>query len=61
MIVEAAQIVMRWNLFEYGNLYFQQLIGIAIQTPTALMWAITTTTGDIKRMYSFQNMELKCH
>ena len=27
LIVEAAALVMRWNIFEYGNCYFQQLRG----------------------------------
>ena len=40
MILEAAKLVMRWNLFEYGDCYFKQLTGTAMGTPAAVMWAI---------------------
>ena len=40
LIVEAAALVMRWNIFEYGNCYFQQLRGTAMGTPAAVMWSI---------------------
>jgi len=33
MIVKAARLVMTWNLFKYGNLYFRQLLGTAMGTP----------------------------
>ena len=33
MIVEAAKLVMRWNIFVYGNYFFKQLIGTAMCTP----------------------------
>ena len=35
MIVEVARRVMRWNVFEYGDCCFNQLIGIAMGTPAA--------------------------
>ena len=40
LIVEAAALVMRWNIFEYGDCYFQQLRGTAMGTPAAVMWSI---------------------
>ena len=40
MIVEAARLVMCWNLFEYGDSFFKQLIGTTMGTPTAVLWAI---------------------
>ena len=40
MIVEAARIVMCWNLFEYGDSFFKQLIGTTMGTPAAVLWAI---------------------
>ena len=40
IIIEAARIVMRWNIFEYGDCYFRQLVGTAMGTPAAVMWAI---------------------
>ena len=40
MIVEAASIVMRWNLFEYGDCFFKQLICTAMGTPAAVLWSI---------------------
>ena len=41
MIVEAARLVMRWNIFEYGDCYFKQLIGTAMGTPVAVLWTTT--------------------
>ena len=38
MIVEAAGLVMHWNIFEYGDCCFKQLIGTAMGTPAAVMW-----------------------
>ena len=40
MIVEAAKLVMRWNIFVYGDCYFKQLIGTAMGTPAAVIWAM---------------------
>ena len=40
MIVEAARLVMLWNIFEYGKCCFKQLIGTAMGTPAAVLWAI---------------------
>ena len=40
MIIEAAQIVMSWNIFEFGNCYFKQLVGTAMGTAAACLWAI---------------------
>ena len=40
MTVEAARLVMRWNIFEYGDCCFKQLIGTAMGTPAAVLWAI---------------------
>ena len=40
MIVKAVRLVMRWNIFEYGDYCFKQLIGTAIGTPAAVLWAI---------------------
>ena len=31
---------MRWNIFEYGDCCFKQLIGTAMGTPAAALWAI---------------------
>ena len=39
MIVEAATLIMKWNLFEYGNSFFLQLLGTAMGTPVAVIWA----------------------
>ena len=33
-ILEAAKLVMRWNLFEYGDCFFKQLIGTSIDIGT---------------------------
>ena len=40
MIFEAARPVMCWNIFQYGNCCFKQLIGAAMGTPAAVLWAI---------------------
>ena len=40
MIVEAARLVMRWNVFECGDYCFKQLIDTVMGTPAALLWAI---------------------
>ena len=39
MIVEAAALVMRWNLSECGNCCLKQLAGTAMGTPAAVLWA----------------------
>ena len=39
MLIEAAALIMRWNLFEYGDSYFLQLLGTAMGTPVAVIWA----------------------
>ena len=31
---------MRWNIFEYGDCCFKQLIGTAMGTPAAVLWTI---------------------
>ena len=38
-VKEAMKLVMRNNLFEYGDLYFLQLLGTAMGTSAACMWA----------------------
>jgi len=38
-VKEAMILVMRSNLFEYGDLYFLQLLGTAMGTSAACMWA----------------------
>ena len=40
MILEAAKLVMRWNLFKYGDCYFKQLTGTAMGMLAAVMCAI---------------------
>ena len=40
MILCAAALVMRWNLFEYGDTFFFHLTGTAMGTPSACLWAI---------------------
>ena len=40
MIIEAAMLMVHGNIFEYGNAYFRQLIGTAMGTPSAVLWAI---------------------
>ncbi|KAL7523453.1 hypothetical protein ACHAWF_000527 [Thalassiosira exigua] len=40
MILEAAALVMIWNIFEFGGCYFKQLIGTAMGTAVAVVWAI---------------------
>ena len=40
MILNAAELIMRWNIFEYGDCFFKQLIGTAMGTPAAVLWAI---------------------
>ena len=39
LIVEAASLVMRWNIFEYGDCHFIQKRGTAMGTPFACIWA----------------------
>ena len=41
MILEAAKLVICWNLFEYEDSHFKQLIGTAMSIHTAVLWAIT--------------------
>ena len=38
-VKEAMKLVMRNNVFEYGDLYFLQLLGTAMGTSAACMWA----------------------
>ena len=38
-VLEAMALVMRNNLFEWGDLYFLQLVGTAMGTSAAVMWA----------------------
>ena len=40
MIVEATRLVMRWNLFEYGDSFFKQLIVTVMGTPAAVLWVM---------------------
>jgi len=40
MIIQAATLIMQWNLFEYGDCFFKQLIGTAMGTPVAVIWAM---------------------
>ena len=40
VIVEAAALVMRWNLFECGDCHLKQLAGTVMGTPAAVLWAI---------------------
>ena len=39
MLLDAARIVMTWNIFEFGDCCFRQLIGTAMGTPVACIWA----------------------
>ena len=39
VLVEAATLTMRWNLFEFGDSYFLQLLGTVMGPPVAVMWA----------------------
>ena len=48
MIVNAAEIVMHWNIFEYGDCFFKQLIGTAMGTSAAVLWAIIYYFGQKK-------------
>ena len=38
-VKDAMTIVMRYNLFQYGDMYFLQLLGTAMGTSSACMWA----------------------
>ena len=38
-VIKAMEIVMRNNIFEWGNMYFLQLLGTAMGTSAACMWA----------------------
>ena len=38
-VKEAMELVMRNNIFEWGDLYFLQLLGTAMGTSSACMWA----------------------
>ena len=38
-VLSAMVIIMRNNLFEFGDLYSLQLLGIAMGTSAAVMWA----------------------
>jgi hypothetical protein len=38
-VIEAMKIIMRNNLFEFGDCYFLQLLGTAMGTSAAVMWA----------------------
>ena len=40
MIIEAATLVMRWNIFVYEDAYFRQLVGTAMGTQAAELWDI---------------------
>ena len=41
MIIEAATLVIHWNVFVHEDTYFRQMIGTAMDTPSAVLWAIT--------------------
>ena len=38
-IKEAMELVMKSNLFQFGDMYFLQLLGTAMGTSAACMWA----------------------
>ena len=38
-VIEAMTIIMTNNIFEFGNMYFLQLLGTAMGTSSAVMWA----------------------
>ena len=40
MIVQAAALIMCWNLFEYGDSFFKQLIDTAMGTWVAVIWVM---------------------
>ena len=39
MVIEAATIVMRWNIVEFGDVFLKQLMRTAIGTPVVVTWA----------------------
>ena len=38
MLVQAATLIMCWNLFEYGDYFLKQLLGTAMGMPVAVRW-----------------------
>mgnify|MGYP000900335188 CR=1 FL=1 len=38
-VIDAMKIIMRNNIFEWGSMYFLQLLGTAMGTSSAVMWA----------------------
>jgi hypothetical protein len=38
-VIEAMTIIMRNNIFEWGDMFFLQLLGTAMGTSSAVMWA----------------------
>ena len=39
MLIEAVALILRWNIFEYGDSHFIQLISTAMGAPVAVTYA----------------------
>ena len=61
LVIEAARIVMTWNIFEYGDCYFRQLRGTAMGTPAAVMWSIIYYWWHEKHVIIPKYMATICH
>jgi hypothetical protein len=48
MIMQAATLRMKWNIFEYGDIFFKQLLGTAMGTPVVVIWAMICSWGPKK-------------
>ena len=40
MIMQAVTLIMKWNLFEFGDTFFKQLLETVMGTPVAVIWAM---------------------
>jgi hypothetical protein len=58
-VIHAMKVIMRNNIFEWGDLYFLQLLGTAMGTSSAVMWAtIYYTYHEISRLIPTQGESL---